>query len=58
MQKARELLRNTSCSITMIAEKCGFANSTYFYTAFKAANGVTPSDYRKNIQAEGAVSAL
>ena len=53
MQKARELLKNSGDPVTLIAEKCGFANSTYFYTAFKAANGVTPSDYRKNHQAEG-----
>lgn len=50
MRKARELLKDTDCSVSLIAEKSGFANSTYFYTAFKAANGVTPSDYRKNIQ--------
>jgi two-component system, response regulator YesN len=51
MQRARELLKDSNCAITKIAEKCGFTSSTYFYTAFKAANGVTPSDYRKNIQA-------
>jgi two-component system response regulator YesN len=49
MQRARELLKDTDCPITKIAERCGFANSTYFYTAFKSSNGVTPSDYRKNL---------
>lgn len=52
MKHARELLQKTEYSVSQIAEKCGFSNSTYFYTAFKAANGVTPSDYRKIVHGE------
>ncbi|OGO80347.1 MAG: hypothetical protein A2Y21_07500 [Clostridiales bacterium GWC2_40_7] len=50
MEKARKLLLETSCSIVEIAEKTGFSNSTYFYKAFKTANGVTPSEYRKKLK--------
>ncbi len=48
MEKARELLMNTELSINEIAEKTGYSNTTYFHKAFKTANGVTPSEYRKN----------
>ena len=48
MEKAREFLLESENGIEEIAEKVGFSNSSYFYKAFKAANGVTPSEYRKN----------
>lgn len=47
MEKARELLLESNQPIEKIAEKVGFSNSSYFYKAFKTANGVTPSEYRK-----------
>ena len=48
MKKARDLLENKVYSISEIAEKTGFSNSSYFYKAFKRENGVTPNEYRKN----------
>lgn len=48
MEKARELLLATELPIGEIAERTGFANSPYFYKAFKKINGVTPADFRKN----------
>jgi len=50
MGKARELLLVTEDSISDIAGNVGFANSTYFYKAFKQMNGVTPNEYRKNFR--------
>ena len=50
MRKARELLLVTDCPINEISEQVGFANSTYFYKAFKQSNGVTPNEYRKNFR--------
>jgi YesN/AraC family two-component response regulator len=50
MRKARELLLVTDFPITEISEQVGFANSTYFYKAFKQSNGVTPNEYRKNFR--------
>jgi two-component system, response regulator YesN len=48
MNKAKLLLRNTSISVNEIAEKTGFLNSSYFFTAFKKINGITPNTYRQN----------
>jgi two-component system, response regulator YesN len=50
MRKARELLVNTEYSIGEISGRVGFSGSSYFFKAFKAANGVTPSEYRKNLK--------
>lgn len=47
MEKARQLLTQSSASINTIAEKVGFTGSSYFYRAFKKVNGVTPNEYRK-----------
>ncbi len=49
INKAKELLQNTQYSIAEISEKIGFANSSYFYKTFKKYNGVTPNDFRKNL---------
>ncbi|WP_139903230.1 AraC family transcriptional regulator [Clostridium thermarum] len=43
---AKALLTQTSHSVAVIAEKCGFANITYFHRAFKKVVGITPSVYR------------
>ncbi len=50
MRKARELLLFNDQSVQDISAKVGFANSTYFYKAFKQVNGVTPTEYRKNFR--------
>ena len=50
MRKARELLLMTDFPINEISEQVGFANSTYFYKAFKQSNGVTPNEYRKTFR--------
>lgn len=49
MEKAKELLKTTSMSVSEIVEKVGFSSSAYFYPLFKKMNGVTPNDYRQNI---------
>ena len=51
MNKAKELLRLSDYTVSEIAEKTGFTNSSYFYRIFKKNNGITPNDYRKNTQA-------
>lgn len=43
-------LVNTNDTIENIAEKNGFPNSRSFVTAFKHANGLLPSEYRKDKQ--------
>lgn len=52
IQDAAFLLTETdadSLQITEIAYQVGFNNRTSFYRAFKKEFGVTPSEYRKNI---------
>ena len=46
MQKARELLRGKTVSITDIALYCGYGDSNYFSRIFRKYNGMTPSEYR------------
>ncbi|AIQ22295.1 AraC family transcriptional regulator [Paenibacillus sp. FSL H7-0737] len=47
LNKAKELLKTSECTIVDIAEKTGFTSSSYFYRLFKNSTGITPSDYRK-----------
>ena len=47
MQKARELLRGKTVSITDIALYCGYGDSNYFSRIFRKYNGMTPSEYRE-----------
>ena len=47
LQRARELLRSTDASLSTVALETGFASHSHFATAFRAATGTTPSDYRR-----------
>ncbi len=44
---ASHLLRTTSASICEIALRCGFCDQSAFTRKFKAASGLTPSQYRE-----------
>ena len=46
IEKAEDLLTNSSLPVTEIALRCGFSSSSYFNKRFKAFTGVTPRDYR------------
>ncbi|MDQ0114603.1 helix-turn-helix domain-containing protein [Paenibacillus harenae] len=46
MENAKELLTTTECSVSDIAEKTGYASSSYFHRMFKKIYGVTPSEFR------------
>lgn len=48
MNEAARLLRETSLSVTEIADRLGFANVFYFSNVFKKLNGVSPRDYARN----------
>ncbi len=43
---AKELLLNSSKSITEIAQECGFGSSSYFSKVFMQSERVSPSEYR------------
>ena len=47
MDKAKELLRNSSRMLYDIAEMVGYDNPAYFTVAFKKHVGLSPRDYRK-----------
>jgi transcriptional regulator GlxA family with amidase domain len=49
IKKAEEMLRLGKYSIGEIAEKCGFVNAGHFSSLFKRHLGVSPSEYKKNI---------
>ena len=45
--RARELLRCSDAPLSTVALETGFASHSHFATAFRAATGTTPSDYRR-----------
>lgn len=50
---AKDMLINTKCTITQIAELCGYYNFSYFTKIFKKAVGVSPAEFRKGGLAAG-----
>ena len=47
IEESKNLLRNTSLSITDIALRTGFSNSNYFTSVFHRQTGKTPTEYRR-----------
>ncbi len=47
---AKILMRNTALSITEISEHFGFSNCHYFSNFFKKRTGLSPREYRNNMQ--------
>jgi len=47
MEKARELLLNSTLPITHIALEVGYSSFSHFTRLFKREIGVTPTDYRR-----------
>jgi two-component system response regulator YesN len=47
INKAKDLLVNTSLKASEIGDLVGYANKNYFYRKFKNIVGITPSDWRK-----------
>ncbi len=53
MEKAVELLSNSSCNVGEIGEAVGFRTARYFSTVFKNYTGMTPKQYRiKSVEAD------
>ncbi len=48
IEKAKELLVNSSGTIDEIAAAVGFANSSYFCKVFKSTTGLTPTEFAAN----------
>lgn len=47
IEKAKELLGETSCTVSQVAAMCGYDNEEHFMRQFKKVVGVTPTAYRK-----------
>lgn len=50
MQKARQLLHWSDLSVAEVAWQCGFEDQYYFSRAFRNAEGVPPSRYRREVR--------
>lgn len=50
MKRACHLLRSTLMSVVETADALGFSDMLYFSKKFRAYTGVSPTDYRKQIQ--------
>ena len=50
LERACRLLRETSLSTEEIADQAGFSNRSAFYRLLKEKEGMTPQQYRKNMQ--------
>jgi len=47
--EAKKLLHHSNASIAEIGANCGFPDAGYFSTVFKRYEGMSPAEYRKNI---------
>ena len=52
MEKAKKLLLATSLSIAEVAEQSGYGDYRVFTKVFKKAEGITPSQYRRDFLEE------
>lgn len=48
IEKAKELLSETNCTISQVASMCGYDNEEHFMRQFKKIVGTTAAKYRKN----------
>ena len=48
LAKAKQLIKESSHTISEIATICGFGSIHYFSRKFKATFGITPTDYAKS----------
>lgn len=48
LKKAKELIRDTDCSLKDISEQVGYSNNLTMIRAFKRYEGINPSTYKEN----------
>ena len=49
IEKAKELLSETECTVSQAAAMCGYDNEEHFMRQFKKIVGLTPTKYRKQL---------
>ena len=47
IRRACQLLKETDLTVTEIANRCGFSNTTYFENVFRRLRGMSPGRYRR-----------
>ncbi len=47
IEKAKEILSETSCTVSQVSAMCGYDNEEHFMRQFKKIVGVTPTKYRR-----------
>lgn len=57
MRLARTHLMNSAKPVNLIARECGFADEAYFSRRFRAAHGVPPGQFRRQLRAAQANAA-
>ncbi len=57
LERARDLLRNTTMTLSQIADAMGYADAANFTRAFKRWTDTSPSQYRNASKASGAMPA-
>lgn len=50
MEFAKNLLKNSECDISQIAEKAGYNSVQFFSTMFKRKIGISPREFRRQLQ--------
>lgn len=50
VERACMILINTACTITEVAQQCGFYDASYFVKVFKKHKGITPKKYRSSFR--------
>ena len=58
MQKACDLLKNTTLRVLEVSSAVGYENTEHFYRAFRRKTGLTPSEYRKQNGRPAVVGAV
>lgn len=53
IEAAKRLLEETDMKVIDISSRVGYENEKHFMKTFKAACGVSPTEYRKNMQFKG-----
>ncbi len=58
MQKACDLLKNTTLRVLEVSSAVGYENTEHFYRAFRRKTGLTPREYRKQNGRPAVVGAV
>lgn len=50
MEKAAQILENSSCTVLEVASRCGYSNGSKFAQAFRDEIGLSPREYRASLK--------